>query len=405
MPLVSVEQAIQDIQAGKMVVVVDDEERENEGDLVISAQCVTPDAINFMARYGRGLICMPIEGARLDELHIPMMVQENTSLHNTPFAVPIEARGVTTTGISAPDRAATVLAAINPATRPEDIVMPGHMFPLRARPGGVLERAGHTEVSVDLAKLAGHYPAGVLCEILHEDGTMARLPQLEVFAEEHGLNIVSIAQVIAYRQQRERLVERVAESMLPTRYGTFRLLAYRSSADPDEHVALVMGDIAGDDPALVRVHSECLTGDAFGSLRCDCGEQMDLALRRIAAEGRGVFLYMRQEGRGIGLHNKIKAYALQDQGLDTVQANEALGFPADPRQYGVGAQILVDLGLRKVRLLTNNPKKRVGIEGYGLEVVAQVPIIAPVTEFNRRYIETKREKFGHEIDVDSTQSS
>lgn len=404
MPFASVEQAIKDFQAGKMVIVVDDEERENEGDLIVSAQCATPEAINFMVKHGRGLVCMPLEGSRLDELELPMMVQNNSSLHGTPFTIAIDARGITSTGISAFDRSATVQAMINPETRPQDLVMPGHLFPLRARPGGVLERAGHTEAAVDLAKLAGHYPAGVLCEILNDDGTMARLPQLEVFARQHAINIISIAQIIAYRQQRERLVERVAESTMPTKYGLFRLLAYRSPADPDQHVALVMGDLTGDEPVLVRVHSECLTGDAFGSLRCDCGEQMELALLRIAAEGRGVFLYMRQEGRGIGLHNKIKAYALQDQGMDTAEANEALGFPVDPRQYGVGAQILVDLGLTKIRLLTNNPKKRVGIESYGLEVVAQLPIIAPVTEYNRRYIETKRDKLGHDINLDAQSS-
>jgi 3,4-dihydroxy 2-butanone 4-phosphate synthase/GTP cyclohydrolase II len=387
------------------VVVVDDEARENEGDLIIAAERVTPEAVNFMAKYGRGLICMPLEGARLDELGIPMMVQNNSAVHGTAFTVSIEARGVTSTGISAADRANTVQAVINSETRSHDIVMPGHMFPLRARPGGVLERAGHTEAAVDLAKLSGMYPAGVLCEIMNDDGTMARLPQLEVFAREHGVNIISIAQIIAYRQQRERLVERVAETSLPTRYGQFHMIAYKSLADPDEHVALVMGDLADPEPVLVRVHSECLTGDAFGSLRCDCGEQMELALQRIASEGRGVFLYMRQEGRGIGLHNKIKAYALQDQGLDTAEANEALGFPVDPRQYGVGAQILVDLGLRRIRLLTNNPKKRVGIESYGLEVVAQLPIIAPVTEFNRRYIETKRDKLGHTLGEPDAQTN
>ena len=405
MALASVEEAIQDFRDGRMVIVVDDEDRENEGDLIIAAERVTAEAINFMAKYGRGLICLPLEGARLDELQIPMMVKDNTSEHGTAFTESIEARGITTTGISAMDRALTVLAAINPETRPQDIVRPGHMFPLRARPGGVLERAGHTEAAADMARLAGLFPAGVLCEIMNDDGTMARRPDLEGFAQHHGLRIISIAQIIAHRRHRERLVNRVAETMLPTRYGTFQLIAYRSNTDPDEHVALVMGDLTGPSPVLVRVHSECLTGDAFHSLRCDCGEQMELALQRIAAEGRGVFLYMRQEGRGIGLHNKIRAYALQDQGLDTAEANVALGFPVDPRQYGVGAQILVDLGLHKVRLLTNNPQKRVGIESYGLEVVAQLPIMAPVTEFNRRYIETKRDKLGHDIgDLDAKSS-
>ncbi|MEK7216646.1 MAG: bifunctional 3,4-dihydroxy-2-butanone-4-phosphate synthase/GTP cyclohydrolase II [Chloroflexota bacterium] len=391
----TIDEALADIREGKFVIVVDDEDRENEGDLVIAAERVTPEAINFMATHGRGLICMPVEGKRLDELDIPMMVQRNNTAQGTAFTVSIEARKGTTTGISAYDRAATVLAVMDPLTRPEDIVMPGHMFPLRARSGGVLERSGHTEASVDMARLAGLYPAGVLCEIMHENGTMARLPALVEFAAKHDIKLISIAQLIAYRRQREKLVSKVAEAQLPTRWGQFVTLAYKSEVDPDQHVALVMGDVSGPEPVLVRVHSQCLTGDVFGSLRCDCGAQLDLALERIAEEGRGVFLYMRQEGRGIGLHNKIRAYALQDQGLDTVEANEALGFPPDPRQYGVGAQILVDLGLTKIRLLTNNPTKRVGLESYGLEVVDQVPIVAPMTEHNRRYLEAKRDKLGH----------
>ncbi|MBM2826329.1 MAG: 3,4-dihydroxy-2-butanone 4-phosphate synthase [Dehalococcoidia bacterium] len=400
MPLATMEEAIEDIRNGKFVIVVDDEDRENEGDLIMAAEKITPEAINFMATHGRGLICLPITGARLDELEIPMMVQENTSLFGTAFTVSIEAKHNTTTGISAHDRAATVRAVIDPNTKPEDIIMPGHMFPLRAKDGGILERSGHTEAAKDLAMLAGLYPAGVLCEILNDDGTMARLPQLEQFGARHGIRIVSIAQLIAFRRQAEKLVERVAEAILPTEYGEFTAIAYKSMVDADEHVALVKGDITGPEPVLVRAHSQCLTGDVFGSLRCDCGEQMRLSLRRIAEEGRGVFLYMRQEGRGIGLHNKIKAYALQDLGMDTVEANLALGFQSDPRQYGIGAQILVDLGLKDVKLLTNNPKKRVGLESYGLRIVEQVPIMAAINEHNRRYMETKRDKMGHLLDIE-----
>lgn len=402
MPFAIIEEAVEDIRGGKFVIVVDDEDRENEGDLIIAAEKITPEAINFMATHGRGLICMPIAGKRLDELRIPLMVQHNTAAQGTAFTISVEAKHTTTTGISAHDRAATVKAIIDPETGPDDIAMPGHMFPLRAKDGGVLERSGHTEAALDLAKLAGLYPAGVLCEIMNEDGTMARLPQLQVFAKKHSIRIISIAQLIAYRRQREKLVHKVAEAQLPTRWGEFTAVAYRSDVDSDEHVALVCGDLTTEEPVLVRVHSQCLTGDVFGSLRCDCGEQMSLALQSIALEGRGVFLYMRQEGRGIGLHNKIMAYALQDQGLDTVEANIALGFAPDPRQYGVGAQILVDLGLRRIRLLTNNPKKRVGLESYGLEVVDQVPIIAPITDHNRRYLETKRDKLGHLLDASQT---
>ena len=400
MPLSTVDEAIDQIRAGKCVIVVDDEDRENEGDLIVAAEKVTPDIINFMATHGRGLICMPLEGKRLDELQVPMMVQRNSAPQGTAFAVSIEAKNGTTTGISASDRAATVLAVLDPNTRPDDISMPGHMFPLRARPGGVLERSGHTEAAVDLARLAGLYPAGVICEIMNEDGTMARFPELQVFGKKHDIRLLSIAQLIAYRRRSEKLVQRVAEAQLPTRWGQFTTIAYKSQVDADQHVALVMGDLSGPEPVLTRVHSQCLTGDVFGSLRCDCGDQMAVALERIAAEGRGVFLYMRQEGRGIGLHNKIMAYALQDQGMDTVEANVALGFPPDPRQYGVGAQILVDLGLTQIRLLTNNPTKRVGLESYGLTVVDQMSIVTPVTTHNRRYIEAKRDKLGHLIPIE-----
>ncbi|MER3419332.1 MAG: bifunctional 3,4-dihydroxy-2-butanone-4-phosphate synthase/GTP cyclohydrolase II [Chloroflexota bacterium] len=395
--LATVEEAIEEFRAGRFLIIVDDEDRENEGDLVLPAEVVTPDAINFMAKHGRGLICMPMTEERLDELGIPLMLppDRNTSAHGTPFTVSVEARRGVTTGISAYDRAQTVRVLIDPRTKPDDIVMPGHMFPLRARPGGVLVRAGHTEATIDLCRLAGRYPAGVLCEIMKSDGTMARLPDLKRFARRHGLKILAIKDLIAWRLQREQLVERVSEARLPTRYGEFRVIAYRARYDPDEHVALVMGDITDGRPVLTRVHSQCVTGDVFGSLRCDCGPQMERALEMIAAEGRGLFLYMRQEGRGIGLHNKIRAYALQDQGLDTVEANHALGFPADRRDYGIGMQILRDLGVRKLRLLTNNPEKRAGLEGYGLEVVERVPIEVHPNPHNAHYLETKRVKLGH----------
>jgi 3,4-dihydroxy 2-butanone 4-phosphate synthase/GTP cyclohydrolase II len=402
MGLATIEEAINDIKSGKFVIVVDDEDRENEGDLVMAAEKVTPEAINFMAKHGRGLICMPVTGERLDALHIPMMVSNNTSKFTTPFAVAVEAREGTTTGISAADRARTVQVIVDPKTRPEDILMPGHMFPLRARDGGVLVRAGQTEATVDLARLAGLQPAGVLCEIMNEDGTMARMPQLEVVANKHGLKIVSVADLIAYRRRHEKLVHRVAEAKLPTKYGEFTAIAYKSDIDPAEHIALVMGDVSTERPVLVRVHSECLTGDVFGSLRCDCGEQVTLAMQSIAKEGRGVFLYMRQEGRGIGFHNKIRAYALQDNGLDTVEANLSLGFAPDLRDYGIGAQILVDLGLHEIRFLTNNPKKIIGFEGYGLKVVEQVPIITPPNPYNRRYLETKKKKMGHLLEIPDT---
>ncbi len=395
MVLSSIEEAIKDIKEGKFVIIVDDEDRENEGDLAIAAEKVTTEAVNFMVKHARGLVCLPIKGERLDELEIPMMVSHNTSKFTTAFTVSIEAKHGVTTGISAKDRAETIKAVINPETKPSDIARPGHIFPLRAREGGVLVRAGHTEAVVDLAKMAGLYPAGVICEIMSEDGTMAKLPELKEIADKFGIKIVSIADLITYRRRHEKLVRRVAEAKLPTKYGEFKILAYKSDMDADQHVALVMGDIEADEPVLVRVHSECLTGDVFGSLRCDCGEQIDMALQMIAREKRGVLLYMRQEGRGIGLHNKICAYELQDNGLDTVEANLSLGFPADLRDYGIGAQILNDLKLNKIRLLTNNPKKVIGLEGYGLEVVETVPIIIKANPNNKRYLDTKKEKMGH----------
>ncbi len=402
MTLATIPEAIEDFKAGKFVIVVDDEDRENEGDLVMAAEKVTPEAINFMATHGRGLICTPMTGQRIDELKIPMMASNNTSRFGTAFSVSVEAREGTSTGISAADRARTVQVLVDPESRHEDIVMPGHMFPLRAREGGVLVRAGQTEATVDLARLAELAPAGVCCEIMNEDGTMARFPQLEAFAEKFGLKIVSVADLIAYRYRHERLVQRVAEAKLPTPFGNFRVIAYKSSTDPAEHLALVMGDIATDEPVLVRVHSQCLTGDVFHSLRCDCGEQIEMSMKRIAEEGRGVVLYMRQEGRGIGIHNKIKAYALQDNGMDTVEANLSLGFKADHRDYGVGAQILADLGIRTMRLMTNNPKKISGLESYGLKIVEQLPITTEPNPYNRRYLRTKQNKMGHLLKVPDT---
>ncbi|MCY4624308.1 MAG: bifunctional 3,4-dihydroxy-2-butanone-4-phosphate synthase/GTP cyclohydrolase II [Chloroflexi bacterium] len=398
MPISSIEEGIAEIRMGKALIVVDDADRENEGDLMVAAEAVTPEHINFMAKYGGGLVCMPVPGERLDDLHLPQMVSENTARHGTPFTVPVDVKEGATTGISAFDRAATVKAILDPRTKAEDLARPGHLFPLRYTNGGVLVRAGHTEAIVDLARLAGFYPAGVLCEIMAPDGSMARMPYLEEFAEEHDLRIVTIQDLIAYRRQNERLVERVADAKMPTRFGDFTVVAYRSMVDPDEHLALVMGDISPEDEVLVRVHSQCTTGDIFGSLRCDCGEQMHIALEAIANEGRGVFLYMRQEGRGIGLHNKIRAYALQDNGMDTVEANVELGFAPDLRWYGIGAQILADLGVRRLRLLTNNPKKVVGLDAYGLDLVDRVPIAAPPTPQNRDYLATKRVKLGHLID-------
>ena len=401
MPLSSVEEAIADIRAGRMVIIVDDEDRENEGDLAMAAEKVTPEAVNFMATYGRGLICVPMLAQRLEHLGLHLMVQENTARLGTAFTVSVDALEGATTGISAHDRAATIKALIDPGTMPDDLGRPGHIFPLRYMEGGVLVRAGQTEASVDLARLAGLNPAGVICEIMAEDGTMARMPELEKFSSEHAIKIVTIADIIVYRREHEKLIERVAEARLPTRYGEFKAVSYRSMVDRDEHVALVLGTPQHDEPILVRVHSECLTGDVFGSIRCDCGDQLDLALQAIAKEGRGVFLYMRQEGRGIGIHNKLKAYSLQDKGLDTVDANIELGFAPDLRHYGVGAQILVDLGLGKLRFLTNNPKKVVGLESYGLELVEQVPIIGRVNKENRRYLETKSKRMGHLLNLDS----
>jgi len=404
MGLSTISEAIEDIKAGKFVIVVDDEDRENEGDLIMAAEKVTAEAINFMAIHARGLICMPVTGERLDELNIPMMASKNTSKFGTAFTVSVEAKHGTSTGISASDRAKTVQAIVNPDTRPDDLIMPGHMFPLRAKEGGVLVRAGQTEATVDLARLAGFYPAGVCCEIMNEDGSMARLPELEVLAEKLNLKIVSVADLIAYRRRHEKLVNRVTETKLPTKYGVFTAIAYKSDIDPAEHVALVMGDISGEEPVLVRVHSECLTGDVFGSLRCDCGEQLALAMQRIAEEKRGVLLYMRQEGRGIGFHNKLRAYALQDNGMDTVEANVSLGFAPDLRDYGIGAQILVDLGLHEIRFLTNNPKKIIGFQGYGLEVVEQIPIIAKPNPYNIHYLETKKNKMGHLLEIPEVDS-
>jgi len=393
--LSSVEEAIEEFRNGRFVIIIDDEDRENEGDLTIPAQFATPEAINFMARYGRGLICVPMTAERLEQLRVPMMVNHNDSHFGTPFSVSVEARSGVTTGISAADRARTTQVLIDPTTRPKDLVMPGHVFPLRAREGGVLVRAGQTEATVDLCKMAGLYPAGVLCEVMNADGTMSRLPQLKRFAKRHALKIISVTQLIEYRMHKEKLVRCVAETKLPTEFGEWRCLAYKAITDPDEHIALVYGDVAGDEPVLVRVHSQCVTGDVFGSQRCDCGEQLRIAMQMITEAGRGVIVYMRQEGRGIGLHNKIKAYKLQDGGMDTVEANEALGFPADRRDYGIGMQILVDLGLRNLRLVTNNPAKRAGLEGFGLHIVERIPVLAIPNKHNVRYLETKRTKMGH----------
>jgi len=394
-PFASIEEAIEQFRQGRMVIIVDDEDRENEGDLAIAAEKVTPAAINFMAKHGRGLVCLAMSEERCRALELPLMVEDNTSPFGTAFTISIEARGKITTGISAADRAATILTAIDPATRPEDLLRPGHVFPLRARKGGVLKRAGQTEASVDLAALAGLTPAGVICEIMNDDGTMARVPDLTEVARQHGLLMITVSDLISYRLRHETLVRRVASPQLPTVYGDFRIYAYRSDVTEEEHVALAMGDIQPETPTLVRVHSQCLTGDIFGSARCDCGVQLEQALQKIAAEGKGVLLYLLQEGRGIGLMNKLRAYELQEQGHDTVEANERLGFRPDQRDYGVGAQILRDLGVRQMRLMTNNPSKYIALDGYGLEIVDRVPLEVPPTESSRAYLRAKREKLGH----------
>ena len=391
----SIDEGVEEIRAGRILLVVDDEDRENEGDLVMAADRVTPEAVNFMAKHGRGLICMPMLGERLDELQISMMVSDNTAPLGTAFTVSVDARRGVTTGTSAYDRAVTIRALVDPAARAEDFTRPGHIFPLRAMPGGVLRRAGHTEAAVDLSRLAGCSPSGVICEVMDEDGGMARVPELLALAHARGLKVITIRDLIEYRIQKEKLVRRSATTRLPTDYGEFTVIAYETTVDDRVPLALVLGDVGGESPALVRVHSECLPGDVFGCHRCDCGSQLHKALAIIQRETRGVLVYMRQEGRGIGLLNKLKAYELQDNGKDTVEANHALGFQADLRHYGIGAQILLDLGCKNLRLLTNNPKKIVGIEGYGLRVVERVPLEIPATDANRRYLTTKRDKLGH----------
>jgi 3,4-dihydroxy 2-butanone 4-phosphate synthase/GTP cyclohydrolase II len=396
-PFAPIDKAIEAFRDGRMLIVVDDEDRENEGDLTIAAEKITPDVINFMAKEGRGLICMPMTEERLEELDIPQMVPQNTARFETAFCVSIEAKYATSTGISAADRAATVLTAVDPKTRPADLARPGHMFPLMARNGGVLVRAGQTEAAVDLARIAGLNPAGVICEILNEDGTMARVPELTKFAKRHKLLMITIADLIKYRMRTEALVRRVASADLPTDYGDFRVIAFESGLDKETHVALVKGEIGNGEDVMVRVHSRCLTGDVFHSMRCDCGSQRDVAMARIEQQGRGVFLYLNQEGRGIGLANKIRAYELQEQGLDTVEANERLGFKPDQRDYGIGVQILKDLGVKTMRLLSNNPRKLVGLEGYGLSVAEWLPLEIPASAHTERYLKTKKDKLGHRL--------
>jgi 3,4-dihydroxy 2-butanone 4-phosphate synthase / GTP cyclohydrolase II len=397
MPFDRVEDAIEDIRNGRMVIVADDEERENEGDLVCAAGAITPETVNFMTKYGRGLICVALTRERAEKLDLAPMTDRNTDPHGTAFTVSVDAhsRYGVTTGISAQDRATTIQVLVDEDSRPQDLRRPGHIFPLRAQPGGVLRRVGQTEASVDLARLAGFPPVGVICEILNSDGSMARRPELETFAREHDLKFITVAQLVAYRLSKERLVERVAQVTLPTPHGEFGLIGYRSLIDSCEHVALVKGELEGKDEVLVRMHSECLTGDVFGSMRCDCGEQLEAAMRRIEQEGLGAVVYLRQEGRGMGLGNKLRAYELQEQGQDTVEANESLGFKPDLRDYGIGAQILLDLGLRRIRLLTNNPKKIVGLEGYGLSIVGREPLRVKPSEHNASYLETKKRKLGH----------
>ncbi len=391
----SIEEAIQEIREGKILIVVDDEDRENEGDFIMAADMVTPDAINFMAKHGRGLVCLSTTQKRLEELRLDMMVDKNTALLGTPFTVSVDAVHGTTTGISTFDRAQTIKVIIDPNTKPSDLARPGHIFPLAARPGGVLKRSGHTEAVVDFSRLAGLYPAGVLCEIMSEDGTMARLPELQEIAKEHDLKIATIADLIKYRRRTERLIHKRTSTMLPTRFGEFALHAYETDVDDKPYLALVMGDVTDGEPVLVRIHSSCVTGDILHSLRCDCGDQLDRAMQKIAEEGRGVLLYIFQEGRGIGLINKLKAYALQDQGYDTVEANERLGYPADLREYGIGAQVLIDLGVKKIRYMTNSPSKLAGLEGYDLEIVERVPLIVEPNRNSKRYLATKKEKLGH----------
>ena len=398
MPLSKIEDAVNDIKQGKMVIIVDDEDRENEGDLTMAAEKITPEAINFMATYGKGLICVPMLGEDLEHLNLPLMVPQNTAPLSTAFTVSVDYLKGTSTGISSSDRSATIKALIDPDTKPEDLGRPGHIFPLKYMDGGVLKRTGQTEASVDICRIAGLKEAAVICEIVADNGEMARMPDLEIFAKTHDIKIITVADLIKYRRTHEKLIERIAEAKIPTSYGDFRIVSYSSMVDQADHIALIKGEIDSSKPLLVRVHSECLTGDVFGSNKCDCGDQVEIAMEQISLEGSGVLLYMRQEGRGIGIHNKIKAYALQEQGYDTVDANVQLGFPPDPRQYGIGAQILEDLGVRKMRLITNNPTKRVGLEGFNLEITETIPIIAKYRKENIDYMDTKRTRMGHLLD-------